>query len=349
MKQNPLSADLHHILDHTRDLWEDLRGARLFITGGTGFVGCWLLESFLFANQQLDLKASASVLTRKPDSVKQTLPHLMLDPAIALIEGNVRNFEFPSGEFSHVIHAASESSAHLTSDNLLAMYDTVVNGTQHTLDFAVHCKSEKFLFTSSGAVYGPQDPALEYLAEDTPTRDYDGPLNMRSVYSKSKRAAELITQIYANKMVTTSARCFAFIGPYLPLNSHFAVGNFIRDGLAGHSIEGNGDGTPYRSYLYAADLAIWLWTILMRGESGLAYNVGSDQAVSIGELAHTVSSLFDPPPTVHIHQKQVAGKLAERYVPSTRLAAKTLGLEAWVSIPEALRRTIQWYENQTPK
>jgi len=347
MNINPLASDLDHVLDHTRGLWDELRGARIFITGGTGFFGSWLLESFLWANHKLDLKANAVILTRQPAAVKQTLPHLMLDPAISLHEGDVRNFEFPKGEYSHIIHAASESSAHLIPDNLLTMYDTIVNGTYHTLDFAAQCKAEKFLFTSSGAVYGPQDPALEYLSEDTPRRDYDGFLDMRSVYCEGKRAAELLTKIYASKIITTSARCFAFVGPYLPLDSHFAVGNFIRDGLAGRAIEVNGDGTPYRSYLYAADLAIWLWTILMRGESGLAYNVGSDQAISIGELAHTVSSLFDPHLPVHIHQKQAAGKMPERYIPSTRLVAKMLGLEAWVSIHGALRRTMQWHENQT--
>lgn len=346
---NPLASDLYHILDHTRALWDDLRGARLFITGGTGFFGCWLLESFLFANQQLDLKASASVLTRRPDSVKRAWPHLMLNPAITLVEGNVRNFEFPKGDFSHVIHAASESSARLNSDDLLAMYDTIVNGTHRVLDFAAQHKVEKFLFTSSGAVYGPQDPTLEYLTEDTPIRDYGGTLDMRSVYCQSKRTAELLTKIYASKMITTNARCFAFIGPYLPLNSHFAAGNFIRDGLVGKSIEVNGDGAPFRSYLYAADLAIWLWTVLLRGKTDWAYNVGSDQALSIAELARTTASLFNPSPPVIIHQKQVAGKLAERYIPSTRLAAEALGLEAWVPIHEALRRTIRWHETRSPK
>ena len=349
MKQNPLSDDLHHILDHTRDLWEDLRGARLFITGGTGFFGCWLLESFLFANQQLDLKASASVLTRRPDSVKQALPHLMLNPAITLVNGNVRDFEFPKGEYSHVVHAASESSTQLDPNDLLTMYDTIVNGTRRVLEFSAQCKVEKLLFTSSGAVYGPQNPALESLAENSPFCDYDGALDMRSVYSQGKRAAELLTRIYAGKMTATIARCFAFVGPRLPLDSHFAAGNFIRDGLAGKSIEVNGDGTPLRSYLYAADLAIWLWTILIKGSSGTAYNVGSEQAISISDLARTVSSLFAPLRKVNIHQTPVAGKLPARYIPSTRLATQSLGLDAWVSIQDALSRTIQWYEGQSPK
>ena len=146
--RNPLSADLEHVLARTSGLWEDLRGERLFITGGTGFVGCWLLESFVWASDHLHLGASAVVLTRDPEAFGRKAPHLALHRAITLQRGDVRRFESPPGRFSTVIHAATPSSSRLDQDDPAELLDVIASGTRRTLDFAVDCGARRMIVTA---------------------------------------------------------------------------------------------------------------------------------------------------------------------------------------------------------
>ena len=339
---NRLAHDLDDILAHTLGLWDNLRGKRIFITGGTGFFGCWLLESFIWANERLELGASAVVLTRDPRAFHIKAPHLAAHPAIQVHVGDVRTFDFPAGKFSHVIHAATETSQAAITEDLLDTFDTIVTGTRRTLEFTRQCGAEKFLLTSSGAVYGVQPPELTLIPED-----YSGalsPVDPRSIYGEGKRAAELLSVVYSKRygFETKIARCFAFVGPYLPLDTRFAIGNFVRDGLRGGPIRVNGDGSPYRSYLYVADLAIWLWTILFRGISFRPYHVGSDRAVTISDLARMVARCFQPEPEVHIARQPAPGSLPDRYVPSIARAKAELDLEPGVDLQTAIERTIAW-------
>jgi nucleoside-diphosphate-sugar epimerase len=339
------SQDLNYILDHTHDLWRDLHGARLFITGGTGFFGRWLVDSFRYANQQLDLKASASILSRDPVSAQHANPHLISDPAITFHQGDVRNFEFPSGEYSHIIHAATEAREKLNNENPLLMLDTIIEGTRYMLDFAIHCKAERFLLTSSGGVYGKQPANMTHISET-----YNGapdPTDPKSAYGIGKRTAEYLCTVYAKLYGLHAAitRGFAFVGPGLPLDIHFAIGNFIRDGLNGNSIIIKGDGTPYRSYLYTADLAIWLWTIFLRGESCHPYNVGSDEAITIEQLAQLVAEQFDPKVEVIVLGKREPSQSPERYVPDIQRAKNELGLKVSISTVQAIKRTIEAIRN----
>lgn len=322
MISNPLQHDLEHVLLHTRNLWEELRGNRVFLSGGTGFVGCWLLESFAWANDALDLRASAVVLTRDPAAFKRKAPHLASCPAIRLHAGDVGSFAFPADEFRIVIHAAAEVHKETS-------VDAVEAGTRRMLAFARQCSAAKFLFTSSGAVYG------NHSAPD---------------YAASKRLAESLCILAATHypMECKIARCFAFAGPYLPIDGQYAFGSFLRDAMLGQTIRVNGDGTPYRSYLYAADLAIWLWTILFRGESGKPYNVGSERAISIAELASEIVRTLNPGLNVEIACAPVPGQPEQRYVPSTELTRVELGLREHIDLREAILRTARWHGQTVP-
>ncbi len=340
---DPLASDLDHVLLHTAGIWEELRGKRVFITGGTGFFGNWLLESFVRANDTLDLNATAYVLTRDPAAFRSRAPRLAANPAIVLHAGDFTRFEFPAGPFHAVLHAATEPEFRPHADAPLGIFDANVQGTRRVLDFARASGVSRFLFTSSGAAYGPQPSELTHIPEE-----YMGApdtMDAASAYGQSKRACEYAVAMYARQygFAAPVARCFAFAGPYLPLNLNFAIGNFLRDALAGGPIRIGGDGTPRRSYLYGGDLAVWLWTILLRGQSCRLYNVGSDADLSIAELAERVAAVVQPGVRVTIAKSAVPGSPVARYVPSVKRCGEELGLKVRVPLDDAIRKMADWY------
>jgi nucleoside-diphosphate-sugar epimerase len=339
---HPLEGDLEDILEGTRALWDELRGARIFVTGGTGFVGCWLLDSFGWARQRLGLDTEMVVLTRDPGAFAQREPRLSSVPGLSFVAGDVRSFAFPPGKFSHVIHAAAAASARLNVESPLEMMETIIGGTRRTLEFAGHCGARVFLHTSSGGVYGRQPDEMTHIPED-----YAGapdPLDPWSVYGESKRAAELLCTVEAQRFgfQSKNARIFALLGPRLPLGIHYAIGNFIRDALQGGPIRIGGDGTPFRSYLYASDLMVWLWTILVRGAPGRAYNVGSGSGLSIADAAREVSEVFGGGLAIEIAGRPMPGQRGRRYVPSVERARLELGLQPRVDLATGIRRTAEW-------
>ncbi len=177
------------------------------------------------------------------------------------------------------------------------------------------------------------------------------PIHPPRLRCTARRSAPASCSALRSRGVTASetviARGFAFIGPGLPLGEKFAVGSFLRDLLEGDSIRVLGDGTPIRSYLYAGDMSAWLWTILARGLGGRAYNVGSERAVSIAELARFTASLADPPLPVQVATRADPSAAADRYVPSTERARSELGLKETVDWQEALRRTYEWLRRKS--
>lgn len=316
------------------------------MTGGTGFVGSWLLASFAHANRRLALDAKMVVLSRDPAAFVRARPAIAGDPAITFEAADVCSVLPPLGTFDACIHAATSASAYLNAEHPLAMLETVVEGTRHVLELLGPSGRIPVLLTSSGAVYGRQPPELSHVGED-----YTGgpdTLNAQSVYAESKRLAELLCAIYDERGAVHAkiARLFAFVGPYLPLDRHFAIGNFMDDALCGRDIVVNGDGTPVRSYLYAADMASWLWAILLRGWPRRAYNVGSARTVDIRTLAATVAATAHPAFGVNVKGAAVAGRLPERYVPDVARAKVELGLDETVDLAAAIDTTLAWHRNR---
>lgn len=326
--------DLHASVEAASADLETLRGARVLVTGGTGFLGSWLVASLLQANVTLGLDLSLVLVSRHPSAVP-----LEEGPSLRLVGGDVRSLRL-EGSFEVVLHGAASSSARYGIDDgePRAMAATILEGTQAVLELACASRA-RLLFLSSGAVYGPQVAPVGEEATTGPD-----PMDPRSTYGQAKRLAETLCAAAsaAGEVEAVVARLFAFVGPRLPLEVHYAAGNFLGAAVAGRPVRVLGDGRPLRSYLYAGDLPEWCWALLSRGVPGRAYNVGSPAPLSIAELARRIAALAPEPLPVEILGAPQSGP-APCYVPSTDRAGVELGLRPRTDLDLALRKSYAWF------
>lgn len=323
---------------------QELSGKHLFITGGTGFFGLWLLTA-LRALHFKGLDVRATVLSRDPRFFLSNNPQFCGQSWLEFVAGDVKSFSLSERRFDLLLHAATETSqaAHAEPAKML---DNIYLGTRRVLELARTSGVRKVLMVSSGAVYGRQPQHLAHQPDDSQMAC--DPLSSDSAYGEGKRLMELLGAIFQHEtgIDCTVARCFSFSGPGLPLDGHFAIGNFIRDALYNDTITVEGDGSSVRSYLHGADLAVWLLCLLLRGRGGQSYNVGSDEPLSIGSLAYAVRDILAPNKSVRILGKASTEPLVRHtYVPAIT-NARELGCRPWTPLEISLTLTARYWKGQ---
>lgn len=335
-------TDLDEIAVSLTNITNDLKNAKIFLTGGTGFFGIWLIESFLALNERYQLKADLFILSRNPEKFLGKYPLLNNRKELHFITGDIQSFKYPEITITHVIHAATSARNDLIENKPLEMLDTIVEGTRHLLNYCITLQNKpKILLTSSGAVYGEQPANITHISEHAPTSP--NLYGAHSAYGLGKCMAEHLSYQYHRlyDLPIKVARCFAFVGPHLPLDSHFAIGNFIEDCLANRPITVKATKQVFRSYQYPSDLMIWLWIILVSGKNITPYNVGSDEDMTLVEFAEIISELSHP--KLPVITLTMQSSEISRYVPSIQFAKASLGLYNRVHIKEAIARTLKWY------
>lgn len=315
----------------------DLRGRRIFVTGGTGFVGRCLLDYFQESTRAHGPGFEVTVLSRSPQSFLERHPRHADQAWLRFETGSLDRLPVPeAGRFTDVLHAAADTHANAAP---LVWLDQLVQGTRDVLNFAVASGARRFLLVSSGAAYGPVPESVALLREDSPFAPVT--TDAKSVYGQGKRLAEHLCALYAQQhgLGCVVARCFALISEHMPLDGPYAAGNFMRDALAGRDIEIQGDGSNVRSYLHGRDAAHWLISLMCRGEPGQIYNVGSDTAVSVLELARAIAAQASPPLDVRVLNQAAPGPRAI-YVPDVEKAGR-LGLQVDTPLVEAIAATMR--------
>lgn len=311
--------------------------ASLLIIGGSGFFGKSILDAYKRGILKCWNIDHIFILARNPESLRVSFPEL-LGPSVTLIKENIVTCEIlPKADF--VIHAAASTEVKNYLLHPKEEQKNITSGVQNycRLALSFHHQS-RIVFVSSGAVYGKKSNQLSKIAENDLLMSLKSMPEAKRGYASAKRDAEALMHDLGRQGVKVSiARCFSFIGPYLPRDQHFAIGNFINDAFNGDLITVKSKQAVFRSYMHADDLVVWLMTIASEGNFFCPiFNVGSDEAISISDLACLVASRLNKQVSI----PAISNKSVDWYVPSIDKARSKLHLKIQYNLLEAIDRTI---------
>jgi nucleoside-diphosphate-sugar epimerase len=316
-----------------------LKNKSVFVTGGTGFFGYWLLKLFALLNSD-GFGINLTLLSRDPDSFLKKNPEYNNVDWLHWVKGNVMNYTFPNQKFDFFIHGAANTTP-VVFEKPATVFEEIVFGSKHVLEHAVTSNAKRVLIISSGAVYGEISQEIQFISEDHNSAPETN--RIENAYGEAKRASEMLAYCYAKEsgIEVVTARCFAFagfgIGPHLVLNI------FIRQALKESELSLKSDGQARRSFLHGRDLAVWLLKILVDGKNGELYNVGSDSAYTIKALAELVRDIVSPDKEVHV-LGSLRNEQRVNYIPSVE-KAKLLGLEEWTNLRESILEMKETFTN----
>lgn len=336
--------DLVEILESSHARLATLASSKVLICGATGFVGAWLTSSLLEANEEMNLDLEIVIISRDADLAKKKLAPRSNDP-LTIITGDLASEKNPllnlGHEFTHIVHLATPAVASTGSLDAAKSYASTVEGARNLVAYASEILLPPVLLhTSSGGVYGRQPISTERIPEGWVNENLD---NEISAYGRAKLEAEsLISQANREgKVRAANPRLFAFLGPHLAMDAHFAVGNFMQDALLGRSIKVEGNPTTKRSYLYPTDLTDWLLAVLVEPHDEVLH-VGSRIPVQMSELAKVISETFDGSPISYLGNDLPPSN----YVPEIKAMQSIYGVSQKIDLQEGIRRWANWLKTQ---
>lgn len=345
VKENIVRNDCVRILSNRTHLLDKLNNSKVLITGGSGFMGCWLAEMIACLNDDFGKNIDVYLLSRDEEQITKNIAHLLKKTYITHIKENVKNvIELPKN-INYIIHAAANPDTRYHTSNPIETMLTISEGTKSILRASERLSELRMLLNiGSGNIYDYIDDENSKIKEENISKIKNTELN--KAYSVAKRFAETLCTSFRveARLPIVLVRPFSFIGPYQKLTSPLAINNFINDAINNRPIRILGDGDTVRTFMYGADLAFWLLTILCNCESGEIYNVGANKGITLKELAEKVSKCFNNNPEV-IHNASLVGNIPKTiHIPDTEKVKSQFGLDEITNIDQSIKNTIEWFK-----
>ena len=318
-----------------------LKNKTILITGGTGFMGSWVTGLIIYLNEKYSYNIKVYLLAREPNT------HFTLSAYnfIHFIRHDVRNyFDIPQ-EVNYILHAAASPDTRFHASQPLKTIETIANGTTNVLQAASRLPDlNNIIHISSGLVYGKNE--INSYQESSFGRFDCSQLN--SAYTESKRLSETIAVCYKNqfRLPLCIIRPFTFIGAFQDIDKPWAFNSILREALLNQPLRILGDGEVKRGYMYGSDMAVWLMSALANAHSGSIYNMGSEEAISLKDLASSISSKLVHKPKIEIKEYSLLQNNFH-WVADTSKIQKDLGVSQKMNIDKAIDRTIEFYSTFT--
>lgn len=331
--------DLGLIAARVESLWP--RRKRFLISGGTGFMGRWLVESIFKLESQLKTENEFFIISRRSrEIIFQEIP-ILKNSCFTMIQSNLQDFTKVEGTIHYVIDAASDVALTKAGQSQQINFSNSMEGTKNLLRIAVEKQVEKYLYVSSGGVYANSNgPQVE--SNFNPSKDSSG---LVQNYNDAKRAAEgLVIKVAGETgLVAQIVRCFSFVGPYV--SSQMAVIQFLQSVIRKKSIELSSP-SAIRSYMHPVDMCVGLFQILLTPAKSIVFNLGSSQPVRLDRLIAEIGKATGTQPEVKLCESFTRSLAGQCYYPNTELIEKELKFQMQIQLPEALKKTWQFYKNK---
>jgi nucleoside-diphosphate-sugar epimerase len=350
MRNAVITEDLQAICQASLP-WEDLDGKTVLVSGANGFLPAYMVEALLYRNEvKVGAKTKVLALVRNAGKARSRFQHYLDRPDLLFLVQDVCDSVRINGPVDYVIHAASQASPKYYGKDPIGTLAPNIFGTSNLLKLATEKRSKCFLYFSSAEVYGELEPH-QVPCKETAFGSLD-PTQVRACYAEAKRMGETLCTAWSHQhgLPVRIVRPFHTYGPGMALDDGRVFSDFVADIVHRRDLVMKSDGSAVRAYCYLTDAVAGYFTVLLRGESGLAYNVGNNRAeVSVLELARRLIALF-PEKNLRVIQAErppasgyLASKVSRISPDTTRLEA--LGWRPEHSLESGFQRTVRSFLN----